>query len=141
MHPLAGHPAPPALLVDVDALRDAYYSRSPDVEDPAQRVKFGTSGHRGSSLHGTFNDAHVLAITQAICDYRTGQGITRASVHRARTRTRSPSRPSGRALEVLAANSVEVMIDASGGPVPTPSISHAILKHNAAAPRDSRTAS
>ena len=76
MHPLAGHPAPPALLIDVNALRDAYYTRSPDVEDPAQRVKFGTSGHRGSSLHGTFNDAHVLAITQAICDYRAGQRIT-----------------------------------------------------------------
>ena len=76
MHPLAGQPAPTALLIDVDALRDAYYTRSPDVEDPAQRVKFGTSGHRGSSLHGTFNDAHVLAITQAICDNRAVERIT-----------------------------------------------------------------
>jgi len=132
-HPLAGQPAPTALLIDVDALRDAYYTRSPDVEDPAQRVKFGTSGHRGSSLHGTFNDAHVLAITQAICDYRTVQRITGPLYMGADTHALSePAFMT--ALEVLAANRVDAMIDASGGPVPTPSISHAILKHNSGRP-------
>ncbi len=129
MNPLAGHPAPPALLVDLNALRDAYYTRSPDVEDPAQRVKFGTSGHRGSSLDGTFNDAHVLAITQAICDYRTGQGISGPLYLGADTHALSePAFMT--ALEVLAANRVQTMIDAAGGPVPTPAISHAILRHH-----------
>ena len=84
IHPLAGKPAPQELLIDPDNLRREYYARKPDFTDRAQRVGFGTSGHRGSSLRGSFNEAHVLAITQAICDYRSSQGISRASVHRKR---------------------------------------------------------
>ena len=75
MHPLAGQPAPPQLLIDVARLERDYYERQPNPEDPAQRVSFGTSGHRGSPFEGTFTEAHVLAITQAICEYRTGRGI------------------------------------------------------------------
>src|SRR5439155_6125002 len=73
LHPLAGKPAPKELLIDVGRLERAYYDRKPDLGDPNQRVAFGTSGHRGSSLHGTFTEAHILAITQAICEYRKGQ--------------------------------------------------------------------
>ena len=76
IHPLAGKPAPPELLVDIDKLRKEYYARKPDMSDAAQRVSFGTSGHRGSSLRGAFNEAHILAITQAICEYRKQQGIS-----------------------------------------------------------------
>src|SRR5574339_719547 len=75
VHPLAGKPAPPDVLVDVDRVRGEYYARRPHLDDPSQRVKFGTSGHRGSSLRGAFNEGHVLAITQAICDYRKAQSI------------------------------------------------------------------
>ena len=74
-HPLAGWPAPRDVLVDIDQLRKEYYARKPDISDSAQRVSFGTSGHRGSSLRGGFNEAHILAITQAICDYRSSQSI------------------------------------------------------------------
>jgi phosphoglucomutase len=82
-HPLAGKPAPQEILVDVDELRKEYYARQPDISNAAQRVSFGTSGHRGSSLRGAFNEAHVLAITQAICEYRSkerinGQGAGRS---------------------------------------------------------------
>ena len=79
--PLAGKPAPKELLVDVSRLEREYDERRPDVDDPNQRVSFGTSGHRGSSLHGSFNEAHILAITQAICDYRRDQGIDGPAVH------------------------------------------------------------
>src|SRR5262249_57486734 len=76
IHPLAGKPAPPELLVDLDKLRKEYYARKPDMSDAGQRVSFGTSGHRGSSLRGAFNEAHILAITQAIYEYRKQQSIT-----------------------------------------------------------------
>src|SRR5262245_61018080 len=76
LHALAGKIAPPDVLVDVDRLRNEYHQRTPDAADPSQRVRFGTSGHRGTSLHGSFNEAHILAITQAICDYRSSNGIT-----------------------------------------------------------------
>src|SRR5829696_6761034 len=76
IHPLAGKPAPTALLIDVAALEQAYYDRKPNVDDPAQLVTFGTSGHRGSSLSASLNEAHILAITQAICDYRTSRQIS-----------------------------------------------------------------
>lgn len=129
IHPLAGQPAPKDLLVDVDTLRTEYYTRKPDITDRAQRVSFGTSGHRGSSLRGAFNEAHVLAITQAICDYRTSQGITGPLF--IGKDTHALSDPAfGTALEVLAANGVEVMIDGDDGYTPTPAVSHAILTYN-----------
>jgi phosphoglucomutase len=128
-HPLAGQPAPRDLLVDIDELRDAYTSRKPDVTIPAQRVSFGTSGHRGSSLRGTFNEAHVLAITQAICDYRGSRGIG-GPLFLGRD-THALSEPAFMtALEVLAAKGVAVMIDKDDGYTPTPAISHAILTWN-----------
>ena len=127
--PRAGQPAPERLLVDVDLLIDAYYTRTPDVEDVTQRVRFGTSGHRGSSLRGTFTEAHVLAITQAICNYRSAHEIG-GPLYLGRD-THALSEPAYRtALEVLAANGVEVMIDRDDGYTPTPAISHAILAHN-----------
>ena len=127
--PRAGQPAPERLLVDVDLLLDAYYTRTPDVEDVTQRVRFGTSGHRGSSLRGTFTEAHVLAITQAICDYRSAHGIG-GPLYLGKD-THALSEPAFKtALEVLAANGVEVMIDSDEGYTPTPAISHAILAHN-----------
>jgi phosphoglucomutase len=129
IHPLAGKPAPPGLLVDVDALRRDYYARTLDPTDPTQRVSFGTSGHRGTSLRGTFNEAHVLAITQAICRYRRGRGIT-GPLFIGRD-THALSEPAfASALEVLAANGVDTMIDDNGAPTPTPAVSHAILRHN-----------
>jgi phosphoglucomutase len=129
VHPLAGKPAPTALLVDVDALRRDYYARTLDPTDPTQRVSFGTSGHRGTSLRGTFNEAHVLAITQAICRYRQGRGIT-GPLFIGRD-THALSEPAfASALEVLTANGVETMIDGNGAPTPTPTVSHAILRHN-----------
>ena len=115
--------------MDVDRLRDEYYSRTPDLADSAQRVRFGTSGHRGSSFHGTFNEAHVLAITQAICEYRSGQGIS-GPLYIGKD-THALSEPAFRTtLEVLAANGVECAIDRAGGYTPTPAVSHAILTHN-----------
>jgi phosphoglucomutase len=128
-HPLAGRPAPPELLIDPGRVRDEYYTRRPDPADPAQRVTFGTSGHRGSSLRGSFNEAHVLAITQALCDHRLRQGITGPLY--IGTDTHALSKPAfGTALEVLAANGVETFVDAVGGPTPTPVVSHAILSYN-----------
>jgi phosphoglucomutase len=129
IHPLAGRPAPADLLVDVEQLRREYYVRKPDISDNAQRVSFGTSGHRGSSLRGAFNEAHVLGITQAICEYRSSQSIN-GPLYIGRD-THVLSEPAfATALEVLAANSVEVMIDGAGGYTPTPVVSHAILTHN-----------
>ena len=84
IHALAGKPAPKELLVDIDKLRKEYYTRKPDITNSAERVSFGTSGHRGSSLRGSFNEAHVLAITQAICEYRRQPGHQRSSLHRQR---------------------------------------------------------
>ena len=110
-------------------LERAYYAQKPDVDDPAQRVSFGTSGHRGSSLTGAFNEAHILAITQAICDYRRAQGID-GPLYMGKD-THALSGPAQRtALEVLAANGVETVDPADDGVTPTPVISRAILVHN-----------
>ena len=129
IHPLAGKPAPEEFLVDVDELRQEYYSLMPDVADRTQRVSFGTSGHRGSSFRGAFNEAHVLAITQAICTYRSGQGISGPLFIGKDTHALS-DQAFATALEVLAANGVETMIDGDDGYTPTPAVSHAILRHN-----------
>ena len=127
--PLAGRPAPRSLLVDVPALIAAYYTTRPDVAVPAQRVAFGTSGHRGSALAAAFNEAHILAITEAVCRYRAREGVTGPLFLGKDTHALSePARLS--ALEVLAAHGVDVMLDAAGGYTPTPAMSHAILCHN-----------
>ncbi|WP_147794928.1 phosphoglucomutase (alpha-D-glucose-1,6-bisphosphate-dependent) [Cellulomonas sp. Y8] len=132
MDPRAGTPAQPSDLVDVDAMLAAYHDRRPDLEDPAQRVVFGTSGHRGSSLDGAFNEAHIVAITAAIVEYRRGQG-TDGPLFIGRD-THGLSEPAWRtALEVLAAAGVEVRVDARDSWTPTPAVSHAILLHNGAA--------
>ena len=129
LHPLAGTPAPASVLVDTSKLIAAYYSEKPDALAPEQRVSFGTSGHRGSSFKRSFNERHILAITQAICEYRAGQG-TSGPLYLGRD-THALSEPAFvSALEVLAANDVEVMIDRDGGYTPTPVISHAILTYN-----------
>jgi phosphoglucomutase len=126
--PLAGKPAPKEMLIDV-ALLEKKYFELPDVHDPNQLVSFGTSGHRGSPLHGTFNEAHILAITQAICDYRREQG-TDGPLCMGKD-THAVSEPAQRtALEVLAANNVETIIQEKDGVTPTPVISHAILVYN-----------
>lgn len=127
--PLAGRPAPSSLLVDIPRLITAYYSELPDPEVATQRVAFGTSGHRGSSLVGSFNEQHVLSITQAICNYRKQQGISGPLFLGFDTHALSaPAFAS--ALEVLAANDVHVMIAERDEYTPTPAISHAILVHN-----------
>lgn len=127
--PRAGQPAPEPLLVDVDLLHDAYYTRTPDITDVTQRVRFGTSGHRGSSLNGTFNEAHVLAITQAICNYRQAHDI--AGPLFLGKDTHALSGPAGQTVvEVLAGNGIEVMLDSGDGYTPTPVISHAIITYN-----------
>ncbi|WP_363325907.1 phosphoglucomutase (alpha-D-glucose-1,6-bisphosphate-dependent) [uncultured Pseudokineococcus sp.] len=129
MHPRAGQPARPEDLVDVDALLSAYADRQPDPSDPGQRVVFGTSGHRGSSLDGAFNEQHILAITQAICEYRAQQGTT-GPLLIARD-THALSLPAWRsALEVLVANGVDVLVDSRDGYTPTPALSHAVLRLN-----------
>jgi phosphoglucomutase len=127
--PLAGKPAPPGLLVDLAKLERAYYEGRPDVSDPNQLVAFGTSGHRGSSLKSTFTEAHILAITQAICDYRRGQG-TDGPLYMGKD-THALSGPAQRtALEVLVGNGVETIIQRDDGVTPTPVISRAILVYN-----------
>jgi phosphoglucomutase len=127
--PLAGRPAPTELLIDVARLEREYFDRFPDMSDPTQRVSFGTSGHRGSSLGGTFMEAHILAITQAICDYRRTQG-TDGPLYMGKD-THALSAPAQRtALEVLAANGVETIIQRDDGVTPTPVISRAILVYN-----------
>jgi phosphoglucomutase len=132
MDPRAGTPAQPSDLVDVEAMLAAYVDRRPDLDDPAQRVVFGTSGHRGSSLDGAFNEAHIVAITAAIVEYRRGQG-TDGPLFIGRD-THGLSEPAWRtALEVLAAAGVEVRVDARDSWTPTPAVSHAILLHNGAA--------
>ena len=128
-HPRAGKPADPKGLVDVPRLIAAYYTENPDPFDPLQLVSFGTSGHRGSSFSGTFNEAHILAVTQAICD-RRGRGGATGPLFLGRD-THALSEPAFRsALEVLAGNGVEVMVDRDVGYTPTPVVSHAILSHN-----------
>src|SRR5262245_57264532 len=137
LSPLAGQPAPPDILIDVRRLVDAYYARKPDLRNPAELVAFGTSGHRGSAEDGAFNESHILAITQAICEYRARAriggplflGIDTHAVSEPALRT---------ALEVLAGNGVTTLIqtgirDGGGGPsryTPTPALSLAILMHN-----------
>jgi phosphoglucomutase len=128
-HELAEKPAPASLLIDVDRLIDAYFSKEPDPNDPEQLVNFGTSGHRGSSLAGSFNQSHILAITQAICEWRKQEGIT-GPLFLGKD-THALSRPAEQtALEVLAANNVDTVIDCDDGYTPTPAISRLILTHN-----------
>ncbi|MFE4613935.1 phosphoglucomutase (alpha-D-glucose-1,6-bisphosphate-dependent) [Streptomyces niveus] len=129
VHDRAGQPAQPGDLVDVARLVTAYYALRPDPAEPAQRVTFGTSGHRGSALVAAFNEDHIAATTQAICDYRTRQGTDGPVFLGADTHALSePARVT--ALEVLAANGATVLIDADDGYTPTPAVSHAILTHN-----------
>ncbi|MEP7150880.1 MAG: phosphoglucomutase (alpha-D-glucose-1,6-bisphosphate-dependent) [Nitrospira sp.] len=129
LHPQAGQPAKPEQLVDLVTLDQAYYSVTPDPSDPQQRVSFGTSGHRGSSLRHSFNEAHILAITQAICEYRQSAGTT-GPLYIGKD-THALSEPAQRtALEVLAANQIQVRMDQNDGYTPTPVISHAILTFN-----------
>ncbi|ROS79186.1 phosphoglucomutase (alpha-D-glucose-1,6-bisphosphate-dependent) [Cellulomonas sp. PhB143] len=131
MDPRAGTPAQPQDLIDVDRVVGAYYDLVPDVDDPAQQVVFGTSGHRGSSLDHAFNEAHIVAITQAIVEYRRAQG-TDGPLYIGRD-THALSQPAWQsALEVLAAAGVEVMVDARDSWTPTPAVSQAILLHNGA---------
>ncbi|HKD85630.1 MAG TPA: phosphoglucomutase (alpha-D-glucose-1,6-bisphosphate-dependent) [Terriglobales bacterium] len=127
--PLAGKPAPKSILIDPARLERDYYEKQPELDDPNQLVSFGTSGHRGSPLRGTFTEAHILAITQAICDYRRSKA-TGGPVFMGKD-THAISAPAQRtALEVLAANSVETVIQEDDGFTPTPVISHAILVYN-----------
>ena len=129
LSPLAGRPAPKEMLVDVARLEREYFARRPDLGNPNQLVSFGTSGHRGSPLEGTFTEAHILAITQAICDYRRGQG-TDGPLYMGKD-THALSGPAQRtALEVLAANNVHTVIQRDDGVTPTPVISRAILVYN-----------
>jgi len=129
MHPLAGKPAPKSILTDIPALVAAYYTVQPDPEDPRCQVSFGTSGHRGVATDGSFNEAHILAIVQAICAYRSRAGIT-GPLYLGKD-THALSEPAQiTALEVLAANGVETMVAEGGAFTPTPSVSHAILAWN-----------
>ncbi len=126
---LAGKPAPQGLLVDPARLERAYYQTQPDLSDPAQRISFGTSGHRGSSLYGSFTEEHILAITQAICDFRRMKG-TDGPLYLGKD-THALSDPAQRtALEVLAANHVQTILQNNSGVTPTPVVSRAILVHN-----------
>ncbi|KXK59505.1 phosphoglucomutase [Micromonospora rosaria] len=128
-HPRAGQPAQPADLVDVPRLVTAYYAEHPDPDDPAQQVSFGTSGHRGSSLKRAFNERHILAVTQALVDYRRAHGVDGPLFLGRDTHALSaPATVS--TLEVLAANDVTVLVDSRDGYTPTPALSHAILTHN-----------
>jgi len=130
MHPRAGQQARPEDLVDVDALLAAYAEKQPDPSDPGQRVVFGTSGHRGSSLDSAFNEAHILATTQAIVEHRAAQGVTGPLV--IGRDTHALSEPAWRsALEVLVGNGVDVLVDSRDGYTPTPAVSHAVLRLNA----------
>src|SRR5262245_55411241 len=127
--PLAGKPAPASMLVDLARLEREYYDRKPEMDDPTQVVSFGTSGHRGSPFRGSFTEAHIAAITQAICDYRRGQRID-GPLYMGKD-THALSEPAQRtALEVLAANGVETIIQRDGGVTPTPVISRSILVYN-----------
>src|SRR5688572_33301851 len=128
-HPRAGQPAQPADLIDVASLVTAYYTLEPDPSDPGQQVSFGTSGHRGSAFDAAFNESHILATTQAICEYRAAQGYD-GPLFIGRD-THALSEPAwATALEVLAANDVTVLVDADNRYTPTPAVSHAILRAN-----------
>jgi len=130
-HPLAGKSAPPELLIDADRLTAAYYDKRPDPENPEQLVSFGTSGHRGSPEDGSFNELHIRAVTQAICEYRAKAGI-KGPLFLGKD-THAASVPAERtALEVLAANGVEVLMQDRF--TPTPAVSHAILTYNRGKP-------
>src|SRR5258708_18573521 len=129
LHSKAGQPATRDMLVDLAQLEHEYYARRPDLDDPRQLVSFGTSGHRGTSLNGSFTEAHILAITQAICDYRGANGINGPLLMG--KDTHALSGPAQRAvLEVLSANNVETVIQSDDGFTPTPVISRAILVYN-----------
>ena len=128
-HPLAGKPVPANLLIKVAKLERDYYERKPDLADPAQLVSFGTSGHRGTSSNGSFTDAHIAAITQAICDYRR-QGSATGPLFMGKDTHALSTAAERTALEVLAANGVETIIAENNGVTPTPVISHAILAYN-----------
>jgi phosphoglucomutase len=128
-HSLAGKPAPAELLIDVDALRRAYLQKHPDPADPTQRVSFGTSGHRGTPLTATFTEAHILATTQAICEFRRKEGIN-GPLYMGKDSHAVSGAAQRTALEVLAANRVETYLQQDDGLTPTPSISHAILTCN-----------
>ena len=128
-NPAAGKPLASADLVNVPRLMTAYFAGKPDPADPTQRVAFGTSGHRGSSLRNSFNENHILATTQALCDHRREIGLTGPLFVGIDTHALAiPALAS--AVEVFAANGVEIMIDDRGGYTPTPVISHAILSYN-----------
>ncbi len=128
-HPLAGQPAPRELLINVPRLVSAYYTSKPDVQIPEQRVAFGTSGHRGSSLHTSFNEDHILAVCQALCEWRAGQKINGPLF--LGMDTHALSEPAlATAIEVLAANQVELRVQTGLGYTPTPAVSHAILAYN-----------
>jgi len=129
LHPLAGKPAPKELLIDVARLEREYLQRKPDLGDATQRVQFGTSGHRGTSLNGTFTEAHILAITQAICEYRRSKGID-GPLYMGRDSHALSGPAQQTALEVLAANGIETIIQRDDGLTPTPVISRAILVYN-----------
>ena len=130
-HPLAGKPAPESILINIPRLVSQYYTLSPDLSEASHRVSFGTSGHRGSALNHNFNEAHILAISQAVCEYRASANITGPLFLGIDTHALSePALIS--TVEVLAANGVDVMIDSRAGYTPTPAVSHAILKHNRA---------
>jgi phosphoglucomutase len=129
LSPLAGLPAPEELLVDVEVLERDFYENSPDTSDPNQLVSFGTSGHRGTSTDGSFTEAHILAITQSICEYRASQGTSGPLFMGKDTHALSASAQRA-ALEVLAANGVETVIQPGSGFTPTPVISRAILVYN-----------
>ena len=129
LSPLAGKPAPREMLVDLAHLEQAYYEGQPDLSDPNQWVSFGTSGHRGSSLNHTFTEAHILAITQAICDHRASQNIT-GPLYLGRDTHALSQIAQQTALEVLAGNGIETIIQVGDGVTPTPVISRAILVYN-----------
>lgn len=129
VHELAGKPAPRELLVNIPKLVSAYYTQSIDINDPTQRVSFGTSGHRGSSLNNSFNEGHILAICQALCEYRQQQGTNGPLYMGMDTHALSEAALAS-ALEVFAANDVTILIQQGGGYTPTPVISHAILTYN-----------
>src|SRR4051812_14419004 len=130
IHPLAGKSPTPEMLADIPKLIAAYYTDRPDPEVASQKVAFGTSGHRGTSLRCSFNERHILAITQAICEYRETRGGTHGPLFLAKD-THALSEPAFiTAVEVLAANGVQVRIDQDHGYTPTPALSHAILAHN-----------
>ncbi|HEY3236258.1 MAG TPA: phosphoglucomutase, alpha-D-glucose phosphate-specific, partial [Polyangiaceae bacterium] len=129
VHPLAGKPAPRSMLVNVARLVSAYYEREVDASVPGHRIQFGTSGHRGSAFESSFNQLHILAVTEAICAYRKRNGISGPLYLGVDTHALSePARAT--ALEVLAAHGVDVMVDANDNYTPTPVVSHAILCHN-----------